>query len=349
MSNQDLNEIDRKLKGMPKPALNSQRKQEIYHSLEEFSLGRSKNNRTAHITKEVFVKLAGASALALVFVLSVIFTNNDNDESISINLPDSQQGEENTRKPNPTFIVNGQTLYGVKGKLGIRKVNGEQHEPEFIGGPQGRHYEVYFWGKKDELNGKRYKMTGTHAETGGKVKLYETEISASGNSVIKADAHSAAKFSLDKPGLWKIDVTVDDKEFASFQVDARKPLTIPNEYDHAKEMLHSINKYGINIQGIHNSNYMAFFHTKPNFSMILKTDTGFISLIHLENKTGKTYKIIRKDGAEDRYLYQIIQNGKKKQLLDSNANIFFNINDEYISMTRDKKLHEKVKAIFQLE
>jgi|GEM_PF-5278157 len=55
-------------------------------------------------------------------------------------------------------------------------------------------------------------MVATHLDTDKTVKLYEWDI----------DNHrSGAKFGLDKEGLWKIDVTVDDEPYTSFIIEAK--------------------------------------------------------------------------------------------------------------------------------
>ncbi|WP_156316802.1 hypothetical protein [Bacillus sp. FJAT-22090] len=111
----------------------------------------------------------------------------------------------------PTFDVDNLTLHGTEGKFGIIKVNGESNEPEFPV-TQGRLYEVYFLDSSEEFNGKKYKMTATHQETGETVKLHEKNIEKEQN---------AAKFGFDKLGLWKIDITIDEKNYTSFVVEAK--------------------------------------------------------------------------------------------------------------------------------
>ncbi|ATP40870.1 hypothetical protein CSE16_12900 [Solibacillus sp. R5-41] len=111
----------------------------------------------------------------------------------------------------PTFNVDNLTLHGTEGKFGVIKVNGESNEPEFPA-KQGRLYAVYFLDSLEELNGKKYKMTATHKETGESVKLHEKNIEMEQN---------AAKFGFDKLGLWKIDVTIDEKPYTSFVVEAK--------------------------------------------------------------------------------------------------------------------------------
>ncbi len=114
-------------------------------------------------------------------------------------------------KTSPTFTKDKMTLHGLEGKFGIIKVNGESDEPEFPAGDQGRLYQLYFLEK--DFNGKNYKMTATHKDTGETVKLYEWAIE---------NKQSGAKFGLDKEGLWKISVVVDEKPYIDFVIEAEK-------------------------------------------------------------------------------------------------------------------------------
>jgi hypothetical protein len=130
------------------------------------------------------------------------------------------------------------------------------------------------------------------------------------------------------------------------QMDSNK-FVLPSEYSHAKGMLDTLNKQGIKIQEIKNSNYMALFQTKPNYAMFIQTDSGVFDLIHLENKNGKEFTIGNKEGTDGRFKYIITENGKEEQLIDSNAETYFNVNDEYITITREKELNEKLNNLFK--
>jgi hypothetical protein len=115
-------------------------------------------------------------------------------------------------EPSPTFIADNMTFHGTEEKFGIIKANGEGFEPEFPVVGQGRLYHVYFLDSAKDFNGKKYKMMATHKDTGETVKLYEWDIE---------NKQSGAKFGLDKTGLWKIDVSVDDEQYTSFIVEAK--------------------------------------------------------------------------------------------------------------------------------
>ncbi|MDX1806348.1 MAG: hypothetical protein R3267_04945 [Paenisporosarcina sp.] len=112
----------------------------------------------------------------------------------------------------PTFNVDNLTLYGTEGKFGIKKTNGESDESEFPVVNQGRLYNVYFLDSAKDFNGKKYKMIATHKDTEDAVELYEWNIE---------NNQSGAKFGLDKTGLWKIDVTIDEKSYTSFVIEAK--------------------------------------------------------------------------------------------------------------------------------
>jgi hypothetical protein len=116
------------------------------------------------------------------------------------------------------------------------------------------------------------------------------------------------------------------------QMDSNE-FVVPSEYSHAKGMLDTLNKQGIKIQEIN--------------TMLIKTDSGGFELIHLENKNGKEFTIGNNEGTDVRFKYRITINGKDEQLLDANAETYFNKNDEYITITREKEMNEKLKKLFK--
>ncbi|WP_397538533.1 hypothetical protein [Rummeliibacillus pycnus] len=115
----------------------------------------------------------------------------------------------------PTFKYDHKTMYGTEGTFGIVKANGEKNEPEFPT-KQGRLYDIYFLDSSKgvhENDGKKYKMTATHQDSTETVTLYEWDIWSN---------KSGAKFGFDKEGLWKIDVTIDDKPITNFIIKAEE-------------------------------------------------------------------------------------------------------------------------------
>lgn len=122
--------------------------------------------------------------------------------------------EDNTKdwKLTPAFISDGMDLHGTKGEFGIRKANGEVVEPEFPVIDQGRLYQLYFLDSTKDFNGKTYKMLATHKDSEETIELYENTIE---------NNQSGAKFGLDKTGLWKIDILVDNKLYTSFVIEAK--------------------------------------------------------------------------------------------------------------------------------
>ncbi len=122
--------------------------------------------------------------------------------------------EDNTMewKQTPAFISDDMDLHGTKGKFGIRKVNGEVVEPEFPVVGQGRLYQLYFLDSAKDFNGKTYKMLATHKDSEETIELYEDNI---------VNNQSGAKFGLDKTGLWKIDILVENERFTSFVIEAK--------------------------------------------------------------------------------------------------------------------------------
>ncbi|WP_199618347.1 hypothetical protein [Paenibacillus alkalitolerans] len=129
---------------------------------------------------------------------------------------------------------------------------------------------------------------------------------------------------------------------------ASNEYVTPSDYRHAQDMLDKITKQGIEIQEINNSNFMAIFQTKPNYAMFIKSDSGILELVRLEDGNGKEYAIeTRESEVEGRFLYMITRNGEEEELMDSNAELYFHINDSYITITREKQLHQKLSKLFE--
>jgi hypothetical protein len=127
----------------------------------------------------------------------------------------SSETSETNWEPSPTFEAGNLVLYGVEGKFSITRL-----APEGKGFGTGGHYRTLFWGDKDELIKKKYKMIAINKEEETK-KLYEWGIDLMPeNDETGATAQSGAKFGLD-PGIWKIEITVDGEPFTSFVVEAK--------------------------------------------------------------------------------------------------------------------------------
>ncbi|QGQ99393.1 hypothetical protein EHS13_33295 [Paenibacillus psychroresistens] len=142
----------------------------------------------------------------LIFIFAVLFivTGCENDKE-AINWVISQ-----------SFKAGDLTLYGIKDKVGLIKMNGNE-EKLFIANTGGLYY-VYFWGNGKELKGK-YKLLATNKETGEQIKLYEWPIEAIKDST-GADASSGGKYSLPQSGLWKLDFYIADEFFDTIIVNA---------------------------------------------------------------------------------------------------------------------------------
>ncbi|MEH7125449.1 hypothetical protein V7127_19740 [Bacillus sp. JJ1773] len=125
-------------------------------------------------------------------------------------------------------------------------------------------------------------------------------------------------------------------------------LSIPNEYSHAKDIIVALTKQGLKINEIKNSNSMALFQTKPNYAMYVESEWGDFELIHLENKNGKDFIIIKKEETDGGYVYSIRKNDEPEQLYYTNAITYFNKNDEYITISRTKELNEIIRKVFEI-
>ncbi|PLS16511.1 hypothetical protein CVD28_15610 [Bacillus sp. M6-12] len=215
------NKLDRKLASMPLPELNNQKRNEMYHLLEKENSKEISSRRKGDVKRSVIGVFAAAAALGLFLLLSVTAIKDTQIQQ--------KQGEITQQTDlNESFKINGETFYGIKNKFAIRKMNGS-NDPEFPAGSRGGHYVTYFWGEKDALIGKKYKMIATHEVTGESAQLYEWEIASNMNPLINADAQSGAKFGFDKEGRYRIDVTVSQQKFASFTVHAELVKESPKQ------------------------------------------------------------------------------------------------------------------------
>lgn len=147
------------------------------------------------------IKLVKLKLLSILIVLFGIFLSGC-----------SESEKTTTWNASESFTQENLTLYGTKGKFGIIKVNGEANEPEFPVG-QGRRYDVYFFDKSKEINGKKYKLSAIHKDSKEAIQLYEWDIE---------NKKSGAKFFLDKEGLWKFNVSIDDEPYTSFIIEVDK-------------------------------------------------------------------------------------------------------------------------------
>lgn len=128
-----------------------------------------------------------------------------------------------------------------------------------------------------------------------------------------------------------------------------KPLVIPSEYQHASDMLEHLYKEGLNIKEIHNSKYTAFFNTNPNYSMYIRTDMGIFELVHLENKNGNDIDIAVKEASDNgKYKYVISENGQDQLVIRGSEN-YFTKSDEYITITREKNLSNKINKALKAQ
>ncbi len=118
-------------------------------------------------------------------------------------------------KVSPTFLAGKLTLQGTEGKFGIIKMNNPR-DVLFRSGRGGLYY-LYFWGKGDEVSGK-YSMTATHKESGQTIHLYEWPIVKGANDA-GAAGQSGGRFGLNLPGLWKLNISVNEKPFDEIIVD----------------------------------------------------------------------------------------------------------------------------------
>lgn len=125
----------------------------------------------------------------------------------------------------PMFMSQDRELIGIEKKIGILG-------PKFIAG-KGNKYMWHFWGDKDVLYSAKVKVVAINKETGEKVPaLIENtgtvseskvwEYSGTGGPYNGADAIMTSNMSLPKQGIWRLDIYINDKFFASIVVEVQQ-------------------------------------------------------------------------------------------------------------------------------
>ncbi|MGG0655860.1 hypothetical protein [Rummeliibacillus pycnus] len=122
----------------------------------------------------------------------------------------SQEDQSNYTESS-TFKHGNLTLNGVPGKIGFLRENGEPIEPDFPAN-QGRLYTIYILDDSKDLLDKNLKMTATKKDTGETIEIGEFT-----NWGI-----NPVKLGFGQEGLWKINVTIDQKPYVSFEIKVEK-------------------------------------------------------------------------------------------------------------------------------
>ena len=121
------------------------------------------------------------------------------------------QEDQSSLTESSTFKHDNLTLNGVQGNIGFLRENGEPNEPDFPAN-QGRLYTIYILDDSKDLLDKNLKMTATQKDTGETIELGEFT-----NWGI-----NPAKLGFGQEGLWKINVTIDQKPYVSFVIKVEK-------------------------------------------------------------------------------------------------------------------------------
>jgi hypothetical protein len=136
----------------------------------------------------------------------------------SSDLSDTASPSDNWQEDKP-FVVGDHKMIGKEGKFGLQKMNGEPNEDFAILG-RGIHYQIYFWGNTDRFVG-NYKLFATHKGTKEVLKLYEWPIAQVTDDTNGSVAQSGGKTSFDEPGLWKLDVYINDIYYDTVVIDVK--------------------------------------------------------------------------------------------------------------------------------
>jgi hypothetical protein len=164
--------------------------------------------------KRTSIIISMAAALFVLFFPIYIFTQT--------NIEFQQKEKAQDWTLSPTFDLlnkDGSVVYhnavrGVKGKIGFLE-NGMK----IVAGDQESVAKMfwYVWGKEQQLIGKTLRATATHKETGESFLLNETTLQA---PLYGENASALTSFQpFPKEGIWKLDIHIDGKYFASIVID----------------------------------------------------------------------------------------------------------------------------------
>lgn len=120
--------------------------------------------------------------------------------------------DEGSWEESPTFYFDDKKMYGVEGKIGLERVNGEENETDFPA-TQGRLYNIHFFDDAKELYGEEAEITAIHQDTGKTIELYN----------IITSSMVSTKIGFEDEGLWRFTVSINDEIYTSFVIRSEKP------------------------------------------------------------------------------------------------------------------------------
>nr|WP_269846587.1 DUF4871 domain-containing protein [Paenibacillus roseus] len=143
----------------------------------------------------------------------------------------------NTQEPNltkwevsPLFVSGPYTMIGKEGRLGF--IYSDNELSRFYPGKQQK-YMWHFWGSDPQKSqaklGKEVKVIAVSKTTGKEMELMKTKVMQSGSYYVQSEIWDnepafrvPSMMSLPSPGLWRLDVYIDDKLFDSVVVRVHK-------------------------------------------------------------------------------------------------------------------------------
>ncbi|WP_316570137.1 DUF4871 domain-containing protein [Neobacillus sp. YIM B06451] len=122
----------------------------------------------------------------------------------------------------------GDYLIGEEGKVGILG-------PEFIAGETGK-WLWHFWGDEQTIEGGNFKVVAIYKETGTKEKALVEHAGTANvkkvwnygkmdygpNGIRGSDSSRPSNMSLSKPGLWRLEVSIGNKNVGSIVVEVKE-------------------------------------------------------------------------------------------------------------------------------
>lgn len=203
MNMENYNELQKRLKKLPKYSLESEQKEKILYTL------RSKQSTQK---KSLFL----TPIFTIVGICTVLF----------ILLLTKEDSYRLTAQPGTAFTLpdREQEVVGIDGKVGILVFN-EQFVAEDR--RRGSKLMLYFWGDATALVGKKYRVEAEDTK-GEKIELSQGVLS---NGLYSEDAHTLARFEpFPTEGDWQLSFYVEDDLFETFTINVFPPFPKTEHY-----------------------------------------------------------------------------------------------------------------------
>lgn len=200
---EDFNQLQEKLKKLPKYSLENEQKQKILYML--------KSKPTSQ--KKPILLTPILTILGICTVFLILYLTKEDSYLLS-----AQPGTTFTQPDRDREVV------GVEGKIGIHML-----KEQFVAKDKrrGAKLMLYFWGDANSLVGKKYRVEAENTK-GEKIQLSQGELSS---GLYSEDAHTLTSFiPFPSEGEWQLSFYVDEELFEAFTINVLPPFPKTDHY-----------------------------------------------------------------------------------------------------------------------